>query len=76
MFHDAIAGDAVEISGEGTALGVIFFRLAHEGHEDVLDDFFGGPGVAGHAQGKTIDSSLMAAIKGGEGLFIPFRGLA
>ena len=76
MFHDAIAGDAVEIRGEGSALRVVFLRLAHEGHEDVLHDFFGGPGVAGHAQGKTIDSCLMAAIEGGEGIFIPFRGLA
>ena len=76
MFHDAIAGDAVEVSGERSALRIVLFRLAHKGHEDVLHDLFGGPGVAGHAQGKTIDSCLMAAIEGGEGIFIPFRGLA
>jgi hypothetical protein len=76
MLHDAIASDAVEICGKGSALGIVFFRLAHEGHEDVLHDFFGGPGVTGHAQGKTIESGLMAAIEGGEGIFIPFRGLA
>src|ERR1700733_6279423 len=76
MFHDAIAGDAVEIRGEGPTLRVVLPGLTHQGHENVLHDFFRGPGITGHTQGKTIESSLMPPIEGGESVFIPFRSAA
>lgn len=54
----------------GRAVGIEFFRLAHQRHEHVLHNLFGGPGVAGHAQGKAIELRLMAAIEGGKSLFV------
>ncbi len=76
MLHDTVAGDAVKVRGERTASGVVLLGIAHQGHEDILHDFLGGPGVAGHPQSKAVDGRLVPTIDERESVLVALGNTA
>jgi len=67
---------SIKKRSQRAACRVVFFRLAYQCHENVLHNFPRlAPGMARHAQRKTIDLRLIAPVKLREGFFIaPGRG--
>ena len=67
MFEEEVAGDAVEIAGEGAAGWIEAAGAADEGEEDLLNDVLCDLGGAGHAESVAKDGGLVALIEGFEG---------
>jgi hypothetical protein len=76
MLHNPVPSYAVQKSAERSAAGIVLFRSAHQGHENVLHNFLGGPGVSGHAQGEAVHSRLMPPVEERESLLIAFGGVS
>jgi hypothetical protein len=70
LLEEEVAGDAVEVTGEGAAGGVEAAGATDEGEEDLLNDVFGDFRGAGHAEGVAEDGGLMALIEGVEGVVV------
>ena len=54
MLQHTIASDAEEKCANFASVGVVLFGLANQRHENVLNNFFRCPWIAGHAKGVTV----------------------
>src|SRR5712664_485695 len=70
VFHHAVARHSIKKGPERSARGVIFFRITHQGHEHVLHNFFGGPGISRHTQGEAIRGRLVPPVDERESFLI------
>src|SRR6266446_1163062 len=70
VFHHAVARHSIKKGPERSARGVIFFRITHQGHEHVLYNFFGGPGISRHTQGEAIRGRLVPPVDERESFLI------
>src|SRR5207253_7329159 len=62
VFHHAVARHSIQEGSERSPRGVVLFRIAHQSHEHVLHTLFRCPGVACHAQRKTVHGRLVPPV--------------
>src|SRR5207245_8428939 len=67
---EEIRRHSIKKSSKRSPRGVVFLRIAHQGHEHILHNLFRGPGVPGHAQRKAVHRRLVPPVQERESLLI------
>src|SRR5690242_13037761 len=74
VLQGAVTRNTVKEAAKSAASRIVLFWISHQGHENVLYNFLGRPGVSAHAQCEAIERRLVAPIKERKCLLVAFTG--